>query len=101
MYLQNRREKRAEAFKRAEKYIKEYRIKERDEIRLHREARKHNNFYVPSEPKLAFVIRIRGLVWNDWFYSIPEIDFRAIPFEKLVVGVSGAHLKKCHGVVWE
>ncbi len=49
-------------FKRAEKYIKEYRIKERDEIRLLRQAKKHDNFYVPPQPKLAFVIRIRGLV---------------------------------------
>ncbi|KAI8773450.1 60S ribosomal protein L7 [Biomphalaria glabrata] len=48
-------------FKRAEKYVKEYRAKERDEIRLARLARQHGNFYVPAEPKLAFVIRIRGI----------------------------------------
>merc|ERR1712200_258107 len=47
-------------FKRAEKYVKEYRAKERDEIRLARVAKKSGNFYVPSEPKLAFVMRIRG-----------------------------------------
>merc|ERR1712141_311003 len=54
-------EKRKLMFKRAEKYVKEYRVKERDEIRLNREARKHGNFYLPSEPKLAFVVRIRGI----------------------------------------
>merc|ERR1711893_206619 len=54
-------EKRQLMFKRAEKYIKEYRIKERDEIRLHREARKYGNFYVPEQPKLALVMRIRGI----------------------------------------
>merc|ERR1712098_546607 len=48
-------------FKRAEKYVKEYRVMERDQIRLARQAKKHGNFYVPSEPKLAFVIRIRGI----------------------------------------
>lgn len=42
--------------------MKEYRIKERDEIRMHRQAKKAGNFYVPDEPKLAFVIRTRGLV---------------------------------------
>ncbi len=63
--------KRIEAFKRAEKYIKEYRIKEREDIRLHREARKHNNFYVPAEPKLAFVVRIRGLVRYGYLFSDP------------------------------
>ena len=47
-------------FKRAESYVKEYRQKERDSIRLARQARKNGNFYVPDEPKLAFVIRTRG-----------------------------------------
>merc|ERR1712203_179120 len=52
---------RKEVFKRAEKYVKEYKNKERDEIRLARDAKKEGNYYVPSEPKLAFVIRIRGI----------------------------------------
>ncbi|KAI8740943.1 60S ribosomal protein L7, partial [Biomphalaria glabrata] len=39
----------------------EYRAKERDEIRLARLARQHGNFYVSAEPKLPFVIRIRGI----------------------------------------
>lgn len=55
------REKRKIMFQRAEKYIKEYRIKERDQIRFARQARKSGNFYVPPEAKLAFVIRIRGI----------------------------------------
>jgi hypothetical protein len=54
------KQKRREIFRRAEKYVKEYRKVERDEIRLKREAKRHGNFYVPDEPKLAFVIRIRG-----------------------------------------
>merc|ERR1712181_93701 len=33
----------------------------RDEIRLRREARKEGNYYVPGDPKLAFVMRIRGI----------------------------------------
>ncbi|KAF4076875.1 hypothetical protein AMELA_G00220130 [Ameiurus melas] len=33
----------------------------RREIRMNRMARKAGNFYVPAEPKLAFVIRIRGI----------------------------------------
>merc|ERR1712142_928429 len=55
------REKRNVIFTRAENYVKEYRLKERDEIRLKRLAKKSGNFYVPAEPKLAFVIRIRGI----------------------------------------
>merc|ERR1712213_275394 len=58
---QERRKKRVEIFKRAENYVKEYKNKERDEIRLAREAKKEGNYYVPSEPKFAFVIRIRGI----------------------------------------
>lgn len=52
--------KRKLIFKRAEEYVKEYRIKERDEIRLARQARTRGNYYIPGEAKLAFVIRIRG-----------------------------------------
>ncbi|XP_074477429.1 large ribosomal subunit protein uL30 [Sebastes fasciatus] len=48
-------------YKRAEKYHKEYRTMYRREIRLSRTARKVGNFYVPAEPKLAFVVRIRGI----------------------------------------
>merc|ERR1719511_118367 len=60
MKKQNR-EKRKVMFKRAEKYVKEYRVMERDQIRLARQAKKHGNFYVPPQPKLALVIRIRGI----------------------------------------
>jgi len=56
-----RRMKRKVIFKRAEYYATEYRRKERNEIRLARSARKNGNYYVPAEPKLAFVIRIRGI----------------------------------------
>ncbi|XP_041045107.1 60S ribosomal protein L7 [Carcharodon carcharias] len=48
-------------YKRAECYHKEYKQMYRREIRLARMARKANNYYVPAEPRLAFVIRIRGI----------------------------------------
>ncbi|KAJ8267922.1 hypothetical protein COCON_G00130940 [Conger conger] len=48
-------------YKRAESYHKEYREMFRREVRLGRTARKVGNFYVPAEPKLAFVVRIRGI----------------------------------------
>jgi len=53
--------KRREIFKRAEKYITDYRRKQKQQKRLADIARKHSNFYVPDEPKLALVIRIRGI----------------------------------------
>merc|ERR1712154_320974 len=55
------KEKRRVIFKKAQQYAKEYRAKERDEIRLRRMAKRDGNFYVPAEAKLAFVIRIRGV----------------------------------------
>ncbi|KAF5908985.1 60S ribosomal protein L7, partial [Clarias magur] len=57
----NRRTTRNLIFARAQFYHKEYRQMYRREIRMNRMARKVGNFYVPAEPKLAFVIRIRGI----------------------------------------
>lgn len=57
----DRRLKHSTIFKRAEKYVKEYRLRERDQVRLRRQAKSNGNFYIPPEPKLAFVIRIRGI----------------------------------------
>jgi len=53
--------KRREIFKRAEKYVTEYRRKKNAQKKLHEIAKKNHNFYVAPEPKLAFVIRIRGI----------------------------------------
>jgi large subunit ribosomal protein L7e len=48
-------------FKRAEKYVKEYREKEKQLIRFRRQAKNNNNFFIPDQPKVAFVIRVRGI----------------------------------------
>lgn len=60
-FEQKNKAKRAVIFKRAEDYVKEYRNKETEEIRLRREAKSSGNFFVPPEANLAFVIRIRGI----------------------------------------
>jgi len=52
---------RTEIFKRAERYVKEYRAKERSEIRLRRQAKNVGNFYIPPQSKMVFVMRIRGI----------------------------------------
>jgi len=44
--------------------VKEYLSKEREEIRLKRAARTSGDFYVPAQPKVLFVVRIRGSVTN-------------------------------------
>nr|AAS48104.1 ribosomal protein L7 [Pectinaria gouldii] len=48
-------------FKKAESYVKEYKLAEQDEIRLARQARKKGNYYVPGQAKLALVIRTKGI----------------------------------------
>jgi len=53
--------KRKVIFKRAESYVKEYVSKEREEIRLKRAARTSGDFYVPAQPKVLLVVRIRGI----------------------------------------
>merc|ERR1712088_137188 len=56
-----RKNKRADIFKRAEKYDKEYRQVERENVRLVREAKKEGAYHVPAEDKFPFVMRIRGV----------------------------------------
>jgi len=58
---EDNKKKREVIFKRAESYVKEYRDAEREKIRLARISRQQGSFYVPAEPKLVFVIRIKGI----------------------------------------
>ena len=44
--------------------MKEYREAEREKIRLSRDAKKGGSFYVPAQPKLVFVVRIKGFVFD-------------------------------------
>lgn len=53
--------KRRAITKRAAKYAKEYAVEDRLEITRKRQAKKNGNIYVPGEPKLAVVVRIRGI----------------------------------------
>ena len=50
-----------EAFKRAEAYVKQYKDQEASLVTLRRAARKSGTFYVEPEPKLLFVMRLRGI----------------------------------------
>lgn len=56
-----RRQKRCALIKRTAKYEKEYERKERTDIRLNRIAKKTGTYYIPKEPELIFVMRIRGI----------------------------------------
>uniref|UniRef100_A0A8C9E5A9 60S ribosomal protein L7 n=1 Tax=Phocoena sinus TaxID=42100 RepID=A0A8C9E5A9_PHOSS len=56
-----RKARRKLIYEKAKRYHKEYRQMYRTEIRMARMAGKAGNFYVATEPKSAFVIRIRGI----------------------------------------
>merc|ERR1712072_1199232 len=58
---QDRKDKRVQAYKNAEKYTKEYRAMAKQQIRMHRQAKAAGNHFVDGEAKLIFVVRIRGL----------------------------------------
>ena len=53
--------KRRAIIKRTSKYYKQYAAAEKEEVRIRREAKANGNYYVPAEPRLAFVIRLRGV----------------------------------------
>jgi len=48
-------------FKRAEKYVKEYRSQRNALTRSKRQAKNHGNFFIAPEAKVALVVRIRGI----------------------------------------
>ena len=54
--------KRTDYFKRAEKYVQEYKQAERGLINARRAARTSGDFFVEPEAKLALVVRIRGIL---------------------------------------
>ena len=51
----------AEYAKRGEKYYKDFQAQQKQLVDLRRQARADNSFYVPAEPKVALVVRIRGI----------------------------------------
>jgi large subunit ribosomal protein L7e len=57
----SRKVARKEIFKRAEKYVKEYRENEKSLIRMKRQAKNNGNFFIEAQAKVLFVVRIRGI----------------------------------------
>jgi len=59
--IKRRLTKRRAIFKRAEQYLTQHINAQKAEINQRRAAKRSGNFFVPAEPKLALVIRIRGI----------------------------------------
>lgn len=56
------KERQDKAFKRAEKYVAEYQRMEKDLVTMRRAAKASGRFFVEPEAKVAFVVRIRGIM---------------------------------------
>ena len=70
--------KRRAIIKRAAAYAKEYAQADRQLIQRKRQAKANGNAYVDSEPKLAFVIRIRGINQVLIFF-LDDFYFKILP----------------------
>ena len=57
-----RKSRRADAFKRAERYVKEYRQQRADVIRFKRQAKNSGSLYKEPESGVLFVVRVRGIM---------------------------------------
>ena len=60
--LQNRAARRVAAFRKAEKHISEYRRAEKAKVNARRAAKNEGQLFREEEPKVLFVVRIRGSV---------------------------------------
>ena len=58
----NKKENKALYMENAAKYEAEYKAADKEAIEGRRTAKANGGFYVPAEPKLALVIRIRGII---------------------------------------
>merc|ERR1719282_939616 len=59
---QKKRQDKKDAIAAAEKYSAEYKAAEEAAIASRRQAKAQGGFFVPAEPKLCLVIRIRGII---------------------------------------
>ncbi|KRX08932.1 Ribosomal protein L30, ferredoxin-like fold domain [Pseudocohnilembus persalinus] len=58
---QKNKARKQEYIERAEKYQQEYLKQEQQEVENKRTARHGNQFYIPAQPKVALIVRIRGI----------------------------------------
>ncbi|KAL1399336.1 hypothetical protein pipiens_008287 [Culex pipiens pipiens] len=59
-------------------YTKKYAHMERRVMEKACEAKKAENIYIPNEPKVVFVMRIRRMDTPAWMFPSPETTFEPI-----------------------
>ncbi|ELW69977.1 60S ribosomal protein L7 [Tupaia chinensis] len=103
----------------AKHHHKEYRQMYRTDIYTARMGRKVGNFYVPEEPKLAFVIRIRGInrvspevrkvlqllcrhqIFNDTFVKLNKASINMLRIVKLYIAWEYLNLKSINELIYK
>uniref|UniRef100_A0A4X2LNI0 Large ribosomal subunit protein uL30 n=1 Tax=Vombatus ursinus TaxID=29139 RepID=A0A4X2LNI0_VOMUR len=96
-------------YEKAKAYHKEYRQMYRSEIRLARMARKAGNYYVSAEPKLAFVIRIRGIngllrlcqIFNGTFVKLNKASINMLRIMELYIAWGYPNLKSVNDLIYK
>jgi large subunit ribosomal protein L7e len=62
VYQKKKKSTRKEIFKRAEKYVKEYRDAQRSLVRSKRQAKNNGNYFIEDMPKVLLLVRVRGIM---------------------------------------
>jgi large subunit ribosomal protein L7e len=62
VHEKKKRAARKDIFKRAEKYVKEYRTAQRSLVRSKRQAKNNGNYFIEDMPKVLLVVRVRGIM---------------------------------------
>jgi len=62
VYEKKKKAARKDIFKRAEKYVKEYRDAQRSLVRSKRQAKNNGNYFIEDMPKVLLLVRVRGIM---------------------------------------
>jgi len=62
VHTKKKKDARKTIFKRAEKYVKEYRDAQRSLVRSKRQAKNNGNYFIEDMPKVLLLVRVRGIM---------------------------------------
>ncbi|KAB0348441.1 hypothetical protein FD754_013298 [Muntiacus muntjak] len=100
------RKKRNLIFEKAKYYHKEHKQMYRTEIRMARMARKAGNFYVPTEPKLAFVQKVLQLlllwqIFNGTFVKLNKASINMLRIVEPYIAWGYPNLKSVNELIYK
>uniref|UniRef100_F1LUE9 Large ribosomal subunit protein uL30 n=1 Tax=Rattus norvegicus TaxID=10116 RepID=F1LUE9_RAT len=101
-----RKARRKLIYEKAKHYHKEYRQMYRTEIRMARMARKAGNFYVPAEPKLAFVRNVLQLlrlrqIFNGTFVKLNKASVNMLRIVEPYIAWGYPNLKSVNELIYK